>query len=149
MEVIGVETFKIYLAGGVSNLNKDEYTLWRNQITRLLLHKSKGVGIKYSVDIISPPDYFAFEEKNYETDLEVMKYYLRHTKSSDLIIVNFNDPNSIGTAQELAVGYDRNIPILGLNMENKELNSWLVCSCDRIFDNYESLVKYVIEFYLI
>jgi hypothetical protein len=106
--------FKIYLAGGVSNLSKNDQVIWRNIISDMINNRCKTVDVKYNIDIISPPDYFTFEEQNYNSDLEVMKYYLRHTKSSDLIIVNFNDPRSIGTAQEIAVAYDHNIPILGL-----------------------------------
>lgn len=144
-----MRTFKIYLAGGVSNISKEEQVIWRDTITEMINHRCSVVDTKYKVDIISPPYYFTFEDQNYESDLEVMKYYLRHTKSSDLVIVNFNDPKSIGTAQELAVAYDRDIPILGLNMEYKELNPWLVCSCDRIFDNYKELLDYLFKFYLV
>jgi nucleoside 2-deoxyribosyltransferase len=114
----------------------------------MIYNRCKAVDVKYNVDIISPPDYFTFEEQNYKSDLEVMKYYLRHTKSSDLIIVNFNDPKSVGTAQEIAVAYDRNIPIVGMNFTDEKLNPWLTCSCDRIFDNYSDLVNYVFKFYL-
>lgn len=143
-----MKDFKIYLAGGVSNLNKEEQTIWRNALIDIIYNRCKAVDVKYNVDIISPPDFFTFEEMNYKSDLEVMKYYLRHTKSSDLIIVNFNDPKSIGTAQEMAVAYDRNIPILGLNMNSAVLNPWLICSCDRMFDNCNDLVNYVFKFYL-
>lgn len=144
-----MKDFKIYLAGGVSNLNKNEQTVWRNTLIDMIYNRSKAIDIKYNLDIISPPDYYTFEEQNYNSDLEAMKYYLRHTKSSDLIIVNFNDPKSIGTAQEIAVAYDHGIPIVGMNLTNEILNPWLTCSCDRIFDNYNDLVNYVFKFYLI
>jgi nucleoside 2-deoxyribosyltransferase len=143
-----MKEFKVYLAGGVSNLSKEEQTIWRDTISDMIYNRCKTIDVKYSVDVISPPDYYTFEEQNYDSDLEVMKYYLRHTKSSDLIIVNFNDPKSIGTAQEIAVAYDRNIPIVGLNMTKEILNPWLTCSCDRIFDNYSDLVNYLFKFYL-
>lgn len=140
--------YRIYLAGGVSNLSKNDQVIWRDTISDMIYNRCKAVDVKYNVDIISPPDYFTFEEKNFDSDLEVMKYYLRHTKSSDLIIVNFNDPLSIGTAQEIAVAYDHNIPIIGMKLSNEKINSWLTCSCDRIFDNYSDLVNYVFKFYL-
>jgi hypothetical protein len=143
-----MKEFKIYLAGGVSNLSKEEQTIWRDIIIDMINQRCKTTDIKFKLDIINPPDYFTFEEHNFDSDLEVMKYYLRHTKSSDLIIVNFNDPKSIGTAQEIAVAYDHNIPILGLNIINEVLNTWLICSCDRMFNSYKALIDYLFYFYL-
>lgn len=142
-----MNTFKLYLAGGMGNLSWEEQTIWRDLFIELINKYSKTYDYKYILDIINPPQFYNFKDNRHDSELEVMKYDLRHVKSSKLIIVNFNDPKSIGTAQELAVAYDKDIPIIGIN--NKEyLHPWLICCCDKMFNNVEECVKFIIDFYL-
>ena len=77
-----------------------------------------------------------------------MNFDLNALRKSNLIVVNFNNPNSIGTAMEMMLAYEMRIPILGLNKDKLKLHPWLECCCDRIFDNMKDLVRYVVEFYL-
>ena len=108
----------------MSALNFEEQSKWRNQIRD---------AIKYNYDcekqpvIFDPVKYFNFTEKRHQSEREVMEFDLNAVRSSDLIIVNFNDPKSLGTCAEMAVAYEMKIPILGLNKDNKELHPWLEC----------------------
>ena len=61
---------------------------------------------------------------------------------------NFNDNWSLGTMSEIAIAYDRGIPVIGLNVDNQELHSWQVCMCERIFNNIDEMVDYIEDFYL-
>ena len=123
----------------------EEQSKWRNQIRD---------AIKYNYDcdkqpvIFDPVKYFNFTEKRHRSEREVMEFDLNAVRNSDLIIVNFNDPKSLGTCAELAVAYEMKIPILGLNKDGIELHPWLECYCNRIFDDMKSLVEYTVEFYL-
>lgn len=139
-----MKDFKIYLAGGMSNMTWEEQTLWRDLVEKLLYKDDDTY--KFKIDIINPTKFYNFKEKQEDSELEIMKYDLRHVRSSDLIIVNFNNPNSIATAQELAIAYDRDIPIIGI--KTTDLHPWLYCMTDKMFDNIEKAVKYIIEFYL-
>lgn len=140
-----METVKIYMSGGMGNLSFEEQSKWRQQIQD---------AIKYNYDyekkpaFFNPVQYYNFEEKRHKSELEVMNFDLNAVRNSDLLIVNFNDPNSIGTAMEMMLAYEMRIPILGLNKDKVKLHSWLECCCDRIFDDMKSLVTYVVEFYL-
>lgn len=107
----------------------------------------RDFGIK--LHIINPNDYFNILYKFHESEKEVRNFDLRHVKTSDLIIVNFNDPNSIGTAQELAVGYELKIPIVGFHADKHRLHPWLVECCERIFSKEELLIEYIKNFYLL
>lgn len=135
--------YKIYLAGGMTGLTFEESNDWRVFIKNKLIQIADS-----SVKIINPNDYFNFLLKTHETEREVKNFDLHLVRNADLIIVNFNAPNSIGTAQELAVANENKIPILGLNKHNFKLHPWLVESCERIFDNSMDLIYYVRNYYL-
>lgn len=138
--------YNIYLSGSMSNITWEEQSKWRHQIINAI--KFGDYDYDKKVTFFNPTQYFNFEEKRYESELEVMNFDLNALRKSDLIIVNFNNPNSIGTAMELMLGYEMRIPILGLNIERKELHPWLGCCCDRIFNDMRKLVDYVVDFYL-
>jgi len=141
-----METIKIYLSGSMSNSTWEEQTKWRNQIRGAILHEDYDYEKKPI--FFDPTSYFNFEEKRHESELEIMKFDLNGVRKSDLIVVNFNNPSSLGTAMELMLAYELRIPILGLNKDGKELHPWLECCCDRIFDDMRSLVNYIVDFYL-
>lgn len=129
----------------MSNLLFEEQSKWRQQIMN---------AIKYNYECENKPvffnsvQYFNFEEKRYKSEREVMEFDLNALRKSDLVIVNFNDPSSLGTCAELSIAYELKIPILGLNKDKKELHPWLECFCNRIFDSMRDLVEYTVEFYL-
>ena len=141
-----METFRIYLAGGMSGLSWEEQTAWRLFIYDEMLAFSDNYDV--DVEVTDPTDYYNFKEPKHKSEREVRNFDLYKLKRSNLIIVNFNAPNSIGTAQELAVAYEHKIPIIGLNEKNCELHPWLVECCERIFDDIDELIEYVQDFYL-
>lgn len=140
-----METCKIYLSGAMSSLSFEEQSRWRRQIQDAIKYN-----YEYSKKPIffDPVRYFNFEEDKHESELEVMNFDLNALKKSDLIVVNFNKPDSIGTAMELMLGYEKRIPILGLSMNREVIHPWLLICCDRIFYDMRDLVKYIAEFYL-
>ena len=140
-----METIKIYLSGSMSGVSLEEQSRWRQQIIDAI--KDNYECGKKPV-FFNPVDYYTFKEKRHKSELEVMNFDLNALRKSDLIIVNFNDPSSIGTAMEIMLGYEMNIPILGLNKDNKKIHPWLECGCDRIFDSMKDLVEYTVDFYL-
>lgn len=127
----------------MTGLTFEESNDWRVFIKNKLIQIADS-----SVKIINPNDYFNFLLKTHETEREVKNFDLHLVRNSDLIVVNFNAPNSIGTAQELAVANENKIPILGLNEHNFKLHLWLVESCERIFDNRTDLIYYIRDYYL-
>lgn len=137
-----------YLAGGMGKFGIEQFdksNKWRVDIKNQIEEISCG-----KVKCCNPNDHFNFLEVGYKTQREPMEYDLHRIKNSDLIIVNFNDPDSIGTASELAIAYDRRIPIIGLceNGEENKLHPWLKEFCNRIFNDREDLILYVIQHYV-
>ena len=139
--------YQIYLCGGIGKFGRDNFeesNTWRRYCKETLeLYRSK-------VKVINPNDYFSFVQDPplYESNREVMELDLNKLRNSDLVIINFNDPSSLGSMAELAIAYDKRIPIVGLNASNEELHPWEECMCNRIFDDIDELLDYVEDFYL-
>ena len=140
-----METVKIYLSGGMSGLSFEEQSKWRTKIIN---------AIKYNYDcekkpiFFNPVDYYNFEETRHKTEYEAMEFDLNALRNSNLVIVNFNDPKSLGTCAELAIAYEMKIPVIGINKNNKDLHPWLECFCNRMCSDLREAVEYVVEFYL-
>ena len=144
-----LKEFTIYLAGGMGKFGKDEFNKaneWRNYC-KSILENFEG---NYEAKVINPNDYFNFvdEPPAYRTQREIMEFDLNKVRHSDLIICNFNDMYSLGTMAELAIAYERRIPVVGLNENNDELHPWQIEFCNRIFDNIDEMLDYVEDFYL-
>ena len=140
-----METVKIYLSGGMGSLSYEEKSKWRKQVID---------AITYNYDctkkpiFFNPVDYYNFEEVRYRSEREVMEFDLNALRNSNLVIVNFNDPKSIGTCAELAIAKELQIPIIGINLDNQELHPWLVEFTTRMCESIREAVEHTVDFYL-
>lgn len=141
-----MEQVSIYLAGAMSSISFEDQMKWRNQIQNAILYGEYDFDIKPY--FFSPPLYYNFEEEHHKTEKEVMQFDLNRLRKSDLVVVNLNIQESIGTAMELAVAYENRIPVIGLNENGAELHPWIVECTTRICDDMYELVAHVAEFYL-
>lgn len=128
---------QFYLAGGIAGLTFGESNGWRAFLEDRLCE----------VKIINPVKYYNYEMRMHDSEKEIRNFELNLVRHSDLVIVNFNQPNSIGTAQELAVAYEHRIPIVGLNQDKNELHPWLIECVDKILYSMKDLVDYVRCYY--
>ena len=133
---------KIYLSGGMTSLTPDEYIMWRERF-------KNAVTITYGKhpSFFDPTMFYQPNTGSYKSEREVMDYELDQLRHSDLVVVNFNDPHSIGTAMELAIARENRIPVIGLNV-NGELHPWLSECCIRMCSTFKELVEYVVDYYL-
>ena len=105
-----METVRIYMSGGMGNLSFEEQSKWRNQIINAIKF---NYDCEKKVYFFNPVDYYNFEEVRHRSEREVMEFDLYNLRNSNLVVVNFNDPTSIGTAMELILAKEINIPIIG------------------------------------
>lgn len=140
-----MEKVKIYLSGGMGNLSFEEQSRWRQ-------HLMDAVKFNYDCEkkpiFFNPVQYYNFKEVRYKTQREVIEFDLYNLRNSDLVIVNFNDPESLGTCAELAIAYDMKKPIVGINKDEKVLHPWLYEFTTRMCSNIKEAVEYVVDFYL-
>ena len=141
--------FIIYLSGGMMKFGNDEFeksNKWREHCKKVL----ENCECNYNVKCFNPNSYFSFRSDApvYSNELEVMRFDLYNLRKADLVIVNFNDKKSLGTTSEVAIAYDRGIPIIALNEDGGYLHPWMSCMPERIFTNIDEMIDYIEDFYL-
>lgn len=143
-----MKNYTVYLAGGMGKFGKDNFD--EGNRWRLIFKKRLESCENMNVKAINPNDYFSFKQEppRYISQREIMEFDLNRVRNADLIIVNFNDMWSLGTMAEIAIAYERKIPIIGLNETNQNLHPWEVEMCNRIFTETHELLDYVEYFYL-
>jgi nucleoside 2-deoxyribosyltransferase len=130
----------------MGSLSMEEQSKWRSQIINAV--KFGDYHYEKNPVFFNPVNYYNFEERQHKTEKEIVRFDLNAVRNSDLIIVNFNDPNSLGTCAELAIAYNMHIPIIGINKDGVELHPWLVEFTTRMCDDIREAVSHVVDFYL-
>lgn len=137
-----------YLAGGMGKFGRalfDEGNKWRVYCKQAL----ENCECDFKVKVCNPQEFFNFlDEPRYESHAEVMRLDLHKLRNSGIVIVNFNDKWSLGTQAEIAIAYDRGIPVIGLNESGQELHPWQEEFCERIFSDIDEMLDYIEDFYL-
>ena len=141
--------FQIYLSGGMMKFGRDDFdegNEWREYCKKAL----ETYECDYKVTCFNPNNYYSFADEfpKYSSETEVMRFDLYNLRKADLVIVNFNDKKSLGTTSEVAIAYDRGIPIIALNEDGGELHPWMECMSERIFNNIDEMLDYIEDFYL-
>lgn len=144
-----MKDIQIYLCGGMGKFGKQNFSK-SNEWRRFCKYNLETFTSSYNVKVINPNDYFNFADDppKYKSEREIMEFDLNKLRNSDLIICNFNDAYSLGTMAELAIAYERRIPVIGLDIDKQSLHPWQIEMCTRIFDDMEDMLFYIWDFYL-
>jgi len=140
-----VNKFRVYLAGAMSNLSFEEMNNWRVKATKLFKQYPDNI------HTINPVVHYNFEmDRNSYTDKEVKEFDLYHIKNSNIILVNLDHPNSIGTAIELeCASRFWNIPIIAFGGENYFVHPWIKECVIKYCENLEEAVEHIVEYYFV
>lgn len=141
-----MENVRVYLSGGMGSLSFEEQSKWRKQIIDAV--KFGDYHYEKKPIFFNPVDFYNFTEVRYKSEREVMEFDLNALRHSDLVIVNFNDPKSIGTAMELMLAKELRIPVIGFGVNSQTIHPWLLESCNRVCDNMREVVSHIVDFYL-
>lgn len=145
------KTLKIYLAGKMGGLTFEQMNEWRTLFKNRLNVAADNAG--YKLVVINPVDFYNFEEKRHQSEMEVQDFDLAHVITSDIIIVNLDGLNSSdGTKIELyEANYKHKIPVIafGERMLYEDLHPWVKNSITRAEDNPQDVVNYIRDFYMI
>lgn len=137
--------FTVYEAGKMSGLTLEQMNNWRIEATELLNLYSNN-----RIHTINPVDYYNFEmDRNTYTDKEVMEFDLQMVKHSNLILVNLEYPDTIGTAIELfASARIWDIPVIGFGIDKIDPHPWMKLCLTKTCKTLEEVVIYIVEYYL-
>ena len=141
-----MENVRIYLSGGMSGMSIEEQTKWRKRFCDAI--KYGDFDYEKNPIFFDPTYHYSMFEQEHKSEREIMEYDLNALRKSDLVVVNFNSPKSIGVAMELMLAKECRIPVIGLQQSDVTLHTWLVECCTRICDDFRELVSHVINFYL-
>ena len=116
-----MKEYQIYLCGGMGKFGKDEFdkgNSWRVYCEKELRDFVKNWRTNCTVKVHNPNDYYNFLQNPplYDNQREVMEFDLNLVRHSDLIIINFNDMYSLGSACEMAIAYEKRIPVMGTKL---------------------------------
>lgn len=123
--------FKVFLSGGITGLNNEDCKIWRDYISeRFLYDYFVGCSIVNQMNHFNPN-----EETSDSLEKEAMMYDLYHLRTSNVVIVNLNKTDSIGTAQELMLAYELHIPIIGFIKEENlsKIHPWIQTEAGKLF----------------
>lgn len=140
-----METVKIYLSGAMSGISFEEQSKWRNNIMDEIRYNRE---CEKKCLFFNPVNYYNYNEQNHKSEKEVMEFDLYNLRNSNLVVVNLNNASSIGTAMELMLAKERNIPVIAFGVGEQFVHPWVLESCTRICDNLRDTVDHVVNFYL-
>ena len=141
--------FNIYICGAVTGINSRNDVKHRKEIKDTLEDVQCLYNYKYTTNVFNPIDHYNyFDKKEYISERQVMLFELSKLRKCDLVIVDFMNPESLGTMAELSIAYELNIPIIGLNMSNKELHPWQLEMCNVVFVDMQKMCEYIQYNYL-
>ena len=146
---MGRNGLTIYLAGKMSGLSDSEMRQWRN-LLKSELEKYSNMA-NYKTNVVSPCDYFNFNEQRYQNEQEIMKFDLSLVRDSDIVIVNTNGLNSsIGSIIEVYEAWKNDIPVIAYdeNGDYKIIHSWLKCCITRADSCVIDICEYIKDFYM-
>ncbi|MEY8352476.1 hypothetical protein AALB39_03870 [Lachnospiraceae bacterium 54-53] len=127
----------------------EEGNKWRKEVDSKLFRMTDLAGAPKRPTTINPNNHFSFlDNSTYKTQREIKDFDIYKATHSDLIIVNFLVNDSIGTSKEIAICHDKGIPVIGLNEQKLKLHPWDIDDCNRIFDDMDEMLEYVIKHYL-
>jgi len=122
---------------------------WREEVNKKLFRMADLYGAIKKPVTINPNNHFSFlDNTTYTSQREIKEFDLHKATNSNLIIVNFLVPVSIVTSKEIAICHDKGIPVIGLNEQKLELHPWDIDDCNRIFDDMDEMLEYVVKHYL-
>lgn len=133
---------KVYLAGRMGGLTHEEMNAWRIEASKKL--------IQHDIKSINPVDFYNFELDLEEiSDKEIMDFDLTAVRNSDLVLVNLNDPNTIGTAIEMYECKRLNIPVVTYVDDDKydNIHPWMKECVTKWCQDLDIAVDYIVSFY--
>ena len=133
---------KIYLAGKMSGLTFEEMNGWRKRAEDIF------ASIDDNIHPENPCRYYNFQDPEQKfTDTECKTFDLWLVQNCDVILVNLEYPDTIGTAIELELASRLwGKPIIAFGA-NENLHPWMKLTVTKFCDNLVDAIDHIVYFY--
>lgn len=140
-----MKKIKIYEAGKMSNLTLEQMNGWRQEAAEKILMKNDG---QYNIWIENPVQYYNFEiDPESFSDHECKEFDLWLVQNCDIILVNLDYPNSIGTAIELELASRMwNKPIIAFGAR-ENVHPWMKLAVTKQCKTMDEAITHMFDFY--
>lgn len=136
-----MKKFKIYQAGKMSGLTMEEMNEWREEAT------NRFEFISDLIQTLNPCHFYNFEiDPSTYTDFEVKEFDLWLVKNCDLVLVNLDYPDSIGTAIELHMAQEWKIPVISFGTAKN--HPWIELCITKRCETLEDAIDHICKFYV-
>lgn len=137
-----MKQLKIYEAGKMSGLTFEQMNGWREEVKKFL-------GNYENIHIENPCKYYNFEiDPSTFSDIECKKFDLWLVENSDIILVNLEYPDTIGTAIELELASRWHKPIIAFGGDKDKVHPWMKLCLTKWCNTMEEALDHIIYFYL-
>lgn len=135
----------IYLSGAITGIPENEAYQWRDEIEEVF----NQIDLPW-LHVFNPVTHFSKLglDTGLYTDEDIMNLEIHKLRNSDIVFFNCHYPKSLGSMAEIAIAYERGIPILAFNENNEELHPWLKQMCTKIFKSKDDLIAYFVDHYM-
>lgn len=136
---------KIYLAGGISGLPMEETFEWRKNAKKFI----EGYAAEYFC-CFSPTDhYMEFLGGDEKKERAAMNYDLYNLRKSDVVLVNMNHPQSLGTMAEIGIAHELRIPIVAFRDKDSpdKIHPWQKFMIDEWFPSLGTAIDFIVDNY--
>jgi len=134
---------KIYLAGKMSRLSFENMNSWREIATKIFHYYSEEIHIENPCKYYNPVTH-----KGTYTEKEAKEFDLYLVKNCDVVLVNLDFSDSIGTAIECHEGHDNwSKPVVGFGTR-EDVHPWLLLSLTKRCETMEDAIDHILSFYI-
>jgi nucleoside 2-deoxyribosyltransferase len=142
-----MKKIKIYLAGKMSGLTYEQMNNWRVEATNKIQFHDKNQGL-YNFCIESPVNYYNFElDPASFSDHECKCFDLFLVQNCDIILVNLDFPDSIGTAIEIELASRFwNKPIVAFGTR-ENVHPWMKLAVTKQCKTMNEAIDHMFNFY--
>jgi nucleoside 2-deoxyribosyltransferase len=140
-----MKKIKIYLCGAMSKLTLEQMNGWRVEAKLKLLAQNKDL---YSLCIENPVQYYNFELDTASfSDHECKSFHLWLVEHCDIVLVNLDYPDSIGTAIEMELASRFwNKPIIAFGTR-ENVHPWMKLAVTKQCKTMDEAITHMFDFY--
>lgn len=128
----------------------EEQMEWRKSVESELVR----CGGRDNFEFIHPPRFYNYEQKQHQSEREILEWEMAQVHDSDIVVVNLNQIDTtigshmeLGAVQAINMFGDKHIFVIGIG-KAENLHPWIKEVCMRIEENESDAALYIKDYLL-